>query len=153
MINIRSIMRRMLILILCIAALAGCVTQGGTLEKPAQMAYMVDPTGCVIGAGTVGTSLDASFTFSGRYCRHPETGGWAIVNGDGTFGPTLTGRLLEAFVAGPLTAVGQGIGGRIARCSNCGSDTTWNIQSQAEAAAITDGTVNNETTVKNRTGW
>ena len=140
-----------------VSALGACqMKQGGPLEKPKPMMYIMDPEGCVIGAGTVGTSMDASFTFAGRYCRHPQTGGWALMKGDGTFSPTLAGQALQAFIAGPLTAATQGVGGykiaQEAKCDDCGDTTVFNNRSESLAVSDARNKGSNDVTVKT-TGW
>lgn len=155
----KNTLKRIGFVLATLSALGACqMKQGGTLEKPSQMAYMQDAVGCVIGAGTVGTSGDASFTFAGRYCRHPQTGGWALVKGDGTFGPTLAGQALQAFIAGPLTAAVQGVGGvaiaRKSKCNTCtGAGTVINNLNRSEALAVSDSVTNNETSTVVKTGW
>jgi hypothetical protein len=157
-----NILKKTGLILTVVSSLGACqMRQGGTLEKPSSMAYMVDPTGCVIGAGTVGTSMDASFTFAGRYCRHPVTGGWALLKGDGTFGPTLAGQALQAFIDGPLTAATQGLSGvaiaKATKCKNCTATPPVTInnlnQSEAFAGAESINTIDNASTVKTGTGW
>lgn len=111
-----------LVAVLSAAALTSACMQGGTIDKPKPMAYISTPDGCVVGAGTAGTSMDASFTFAGKYCRDAQ-GRFRALNEDGSFGPTVGGQALVAIAGTVPAATVQVAGGlAIAREKNRGQN-------------------------------
>jgi hypothetical protein len=131
----------------CLALAACSNPQGGTLEKPKPMRYVATPDGCVVGAATVGTSADASFTVAGKYCRDSQ-GNWREMKSDGTFGPTVKGQVLVA-VTGALIPEVIRTGGMLEAANRkcryggtCGGDV-FNINGGNAAAISTSESESN----------
>lgn len=143
--------RPVMLSLLSVALLAGCM-QGGTLEAPQSMRYVVGPDGCLIGVGTAGTSMDASGTSMGDYCwlagainpatnarhHHPfdpqaQPGFWVQRRTMGQITPTAATQLLSAAISGPGTGMVQGIWGReIARTKSGGGGSGAAAQALAQ---------------------
>ena len=134
-------MTRIVTVCLTAVILSGCqMSQGGTLEKPSQMRYMQTADGCLVGAGTVGTSMDASFTYAGKYCQHPNTGRWHEVNADGTFGPTAAAGIIQSITGGMGAAAVQGAFGVMAAGRKPASGPAVVNQVSAGASAVSQQT-------------
>lgn len=120
--------------------LAACATpQGGTLEQPMEMRYMATADGCVVGAGTVGTSADASFTHSAKYCRDAH-GNWREMTSGGNFGPTVSGQVAVALAGTVPAALIQGAAGiAIARENGCDGDCGNIVLNNGAMAASQSG--------------
>lgn len=99
---ITSLKRPLQALVLTTPLMAGMCAhpQGGTFKNPEPMRWVInEATGCMTGAATVGTSMDAAFTVADKVCPNPKTGRWHEMNSDGTFGPTVPGRVWESIAA------------------------------------------------------
>lgn len=98
--------------VLALTTSACQMRQGGTFDQPARMSWIYsEGSGCFVGAGTVGTSADAGFSYAEKLCPHPRTGKMTVVKSDGTFGPTVAGQVAIAMLQGVGAAAMQGFWG------------------------------------------
>ena len=142
----RNGLKKTFVLVL-VLVLGACAQQGGTLEEPAQMRYVATPDGCVVGGGTVGTSVDASFMTVGKYCLNPATGQWHEMRSGGNFGPTIGGQVLVAIAGTVPAAIVQGVAGAVIAdrkgCgdgANCGTQISLNNGASAAAGSESTAT-------------